>query len=77
MHNLTHAPEITETEATEQIMSGCRANPKRDIAYLGYIIEGCKRVVTFTMLADGTHEACLRDENRVVVALANVDEFDV
>lgn len=72
MQNLTFAKDlITETLATEYILNGCRANELRYMRRIG----GGK--VTFTFLADGTHEACLRNADGVVVALANVDEFDI
>ena len=71
MQHLTFAPFVTETFATETIFNACRDNPERN-TYNG---SGMVRV-TFTLLADGTHEACLRNGHGVVVALANVDEFD-
>lgn len=71
MQNLTHAANISESFALETIMNACRANPARETR----IFKG--RAVSFTLLADGTHEACLRDRGNVVVALANVDEYDV
>lgn len=78
MQNLTHSPEITETLATEYILNGCRANPTRQTIYTmqanGSVIV---RAVSFTLLADGTHEAALRNESNVVIALANVDQFDI
>jgi len=57
---------ISEGKATEAIMDACRANESRQP----------KGGVTFMLCADGSHTAALRDENGIVVALANVDEFD-
>lgn len=74
MQNLTYLlAEVTETNATERIMDACRANPDRRSVYL----DDFACAVSFTLLADGTHEACLRHQNGVVIALANVDEFDI
>lgn len=79
MQNLTFAKDlITETLAIEYILNGCRANEKRETSYTthgnGAVVV---RAVSFTRLIDGTHEACLRNEDGVVIALANVDEFDI
>lgn len=73
MKSLTHSPEVNETEVTEAIFNACRNNaarkPHRCMRAPGFS-------VSFTMLADATYEACVRNEQGVVVALANVDEFD-
>lgn len=75
MQNLIFAKDLTnETEATEAIFNACRDNanrkPHREMRAPGF-------TVSFTVLADGTHEACVRNYKGVVVALAIVDEFDV
>jgi hypothetical protein len=68
MRELIHTQDITEGKATEAIFNACRANPKRE----------AKGGVTFRMLADGNqHEAALRNDEGVVIALAYVDQFDV
>ena len=75
MQNLTHAPEVTEGMATEAITQACRANEKREVRKGSVGGSWCK--VSFTLLADGTHEAALRNADGIVIALANVDEFDI
>jgi hypothetical protein len=67
MMNLTHTAEITEGKAMEAIFNACRANEARQP----------KGNVTFLLMANGNHEAALRDSDGVVVALAEVDKFDV
>ncbi len=66
MMNLTHAATITEGKATEAIFNACRGNEDR----------APKGNVTFRVTMTG-HEAALRDADGVVIALANVDEFDI
>lgn len=66
MMNLTHTAEITEGKAMEAIFQACRANEAR----------APKGNVTFRVTIHG-HEAALRDANGVVVALADVDQFDI
>lgn len=66
MQNLTHAAATTEGKATEAIFNACRANPQRN----------AKGAVTFRLMANGNHEAALRDNDGVVIAIAHVDEFD-
>lgn len=66
MMNLTHTAEITEGNAMEAIFNACRANEDR----------APKSNVTFTVTTNG-HEAALRDANGVVVALADVDQYDI
>lgn len=65
MHSLTHTKDITETKAMDAIFNACRANPSRE----------AKGNVTFRPTISG-HEAALRNAEGVVIALANVDEFD-
>lgn len=65
MKNLTHTADITEGKATEAIFNACRGNEKRE----------AKNGVTFCTTVFG-HEAVLRDEFGIVVAIADVDEFD-
>lgn len=76
MQHLTFAKDLTtETLATEYILHACRANEGRKPRFT--FQENGLTKVTFTELMDGTHEACLRNADGVVVALANVDEFDI
>lgn len=65
MLNLKHSDAITEGKAMEAIFNACRANPEREP----------KGNVTFRVTIYG-HEAALRDANGVVVALADVDQYD-
>ena len=67
MLNLEHTNDITESRATDAIFDACRANEQRLP----------KNGVTFRLLVNGNHEAALRDASGVVVALAEVDHFDV
>lgn len=77
MHSLTHSPRITETGATERIMEACRSNAKRNPVTVKFA-NGKEGKVTFTVLwGEGEYEACLRDEEGFVVALANVDWCDI
>lgn len=77
MQNLTHSPEVTETFATNAVFDACRANPER---LSKYVCHG-SAMASFTLLADGTHEVCIRSDQAdlqgVVIALANVDQFDI
>jgi hypothetical protein len=57
--------------AMSMIFDACRANSARQPRTLE-----TGHSVTFTLLANGGHQACLRNSSGVVVALANVDEFD-
>ena len=66
MMNLTHTAAITEGKAMQAIFNACRANESRQP----------KGNVTFTATIHG-HEAALRDSEGVVIALADVDQFDV
>jgi hypothetical protein len=66
MQNLTHTKAITEGKAMDAIFDACRANEKRLP----------KNGVSFVLLANGNHQACLRDSDGVVVALAEVDALD-
>jgi hypothetical protein len=65
MRNLTTL-QISEGEAMQAIFDACRDNPERLP----------KGLVTFRPTING-HEAALRNVYGVVVALADVDEFDV
>lgn len=67
MHSLTLHPSITETQATEAIMNACRANPARETR---------GNVSFLPTPVIGGHEAIVRNAYGIVVALANVDEFD-
>lgn len=58
---------ISEGKAIEAIFNACRSNEKREE----------RGNVSFMLCANGSHEAILRDEAGVVIALANVDEYDV
>ena len=79
MNSLTFlAGSITETAATEAIFDACRANPERNTVFVG---KG-ETKVSFTRLAldvgiGQRYEACLRNEEGVVVALANIDDSDI
>ena len=66
MMNLTHTAAITEGKAMDAIFNACRDNEDR----------APKGNVTFTVTIHG-HEAALRDTDGVVVALADVDQFDI
>jgi hypothetical protein len=79
MQNLTFAKDlITETLATEYIFNACRANPERLLACTWHVNgRDTVREVSFTRLIDGTHEACLRNSDGIVVALAQVDSCDI
>ena len=72
MHNLEVLKDsITESQATELIFDGCRANEAREPKKVG---NGCE--VTFTSLANGLHQAVLRDASWTPVAMATVDQYD-
>lgn len=73
MQNFQHAATlITEGTAMDLIFDACRGNARRESRVLGAFS------VTFTESFDGTqHEACLRDDEGVVIALADVDSMDV
>lgn len=67
MQNLRHKNSLTEWQAANAIFNACRANENREP----------RAGVTFNLLANGEHEAALRDADGVVVALAWVDWLDV
>lgn len=66
MQNITILAGANEGKATNLIFDACRANKHR-------INKGD---VTFSPLANGNHEAVLRNEEGRVIALAEVDKFD-
>ncbi len=72
MQNLVIAKDhVTEGRATDIILFACRANEARKDWE-------CKTYkVKFYLLADGSHEAVLKDADGVNIAIAIVDKFDV
>ena len=73
MQNFQHAPTlITEGTAMSLIFDACRGNARRESRVFGAFS------VTFTESFDGErHEACLRDDEGIVIAHADVDSMDV
>jgi hypothetical protein len=57
---------ITESKAIDLIFNACRANEVREP----------KGNVSFLLMANGDHEATLRNAQGMVVAFATVDKFD-
>lgn len=74
MKHLTFGAEyISEGVAMMYIADACRANEKRST----FIDKRSRYSTTFVMCLDGTHEAILRNSAGTVVALANVDQYDI
>lgn len=75
MQNLEfNAEAINESMAHSMIFDACRANPTRK-AWQG-IFAGVFYAASFQLNADGSHSVAIRNEDRVVIATAKVDEFD-
>lgn len=72
MQHFTECREIEKSLAQELIFNGCRANPMREVKHVDY---GC--YVMFVKCANNTHEAYLKSAAGYLLAVANVDEFDV
>ena len=66
MRELIHTNEITEGKAMDAIFNACRANEKREPT----------GNVTFLLMANGDHQATLRNSDLTVIAVAIVDQFD-
>lgn len=70
MHNIECHSEISKGTVTTVIFDACRANTNREPRE----VAGFR--VTFNQLANGEHEAVMRDTEGTVVGLAHVDKFD-
>lgn len=67
MHSIQHSKKANKGIATDAIFNACRANPTREN----------QGRVSFRLIANGEHEATLRDAKGVVITIAIVDQFDI
>jgi hypothetical protein len=75
MQDLTYiSSAITGGAASDVIFEACRGNEARQSRTFHDF--GSDFGVTFAPLANGGHQAAVRDASGTVVAMANVDEFD-
>lgn len=75
MHSIQHADNVNESGLVGLIFDACRNNPERqphEVSRFG----GQRFRVTFTLLANGEHEAAVRCMAGTVLGLAHVDSAD-